>query len=139
MISHTLKIIVSCLVTASAPVCLFYNLKKIFFLPDYYSHNAVPTTPGYLLYHLFSHITITFEIVVFVISIDINQPSLSIPFYSVLVSVSAFTLSFSTVFHSINSHDNSLLSHSVLHHVLFLPYWSYQPNPFGFCLYYSSK
>ena len=37
--------------------------------------------------------------------------------------VSYMTLS--TVFHSINSPDNSPLSHSVLP-VLFLPYWSFQ-------------
>ena len=41
-------------------------------------------------------------------------------FYSVLVSVSAF-MALSTVFYSINSPDNSLLSHSVLP-VLFLPH-----------------
>ena len=51
---------------------------------------------------------------------DINQPSLPTPFYSVLVSVSAF-MALSTIFHSINSPDNSLLSHSVLP-VLFLPH-----------------
>ena len=52
---------------------------------------------------------------------DINQPSLPTPFsYSVLVSISVF-MSLSTVFHSINSPDNSPLSHSVLL-VLFLPY-----------------
>ena len=44
---------------------------------------------------------------------DINQPSLPTVFYSVLVSVSVF-LALSTVFHSINSPDNSVLSHSVL-------------------------
>ena len=44
---------------------------------------------------------------------DINQPSLPTPFYSVLVSVSVF-MALSTVFFSINSPDNSLLSHSVL-------------------------
>ena len=55
---------------------------------------------------------------------DINQPSLHTPFYSVLVSVSVF-MALSTVFHSINSPDNSPLSHSVLP-VLFLPYWSFQ-------------
>ena len=44
---------------------------------------------------------------------DINQPSLPTPFYSVLVSVSVF-MALSTVFHSINSPDNSPLSHSVL-------------------------
>ena len=55
---------------------------------------------------------------------DINQPSLPIPFYFVLVSVSVF-MSLSTVFHSIKSPDNSPLSHSVLP-VLFLPYWSFQ-------------
>ena len=40
------------------------------------------------------------------------------------VFVSVF-MALSTVFHSINSPDNSLLSHSVLP-VLFLPYWSFQ-------------
>ena len=55
---------------------------------------------------------------------DINQPSLPTPFYSLLVSVSVF-MDFSTVFHSIISLDNSLLSHSVLL-VLFLPYCSFQ-------------
>ena len=55
---------------------------------------------------------------------DINQPSLRTPFHSALVSVSVF-MSLSTVFHSMNSPDNSLLSHSVLP-VLFLPYWSFQ-------------
>ena len=44
---------------------------------------------------------------------DINQPSLLTAFYSVLVSVSVF-LALSTVFHSINSPNNSPLSHSVL-------------------------
>ena len=45
-------------------------------------------------------------------------------FYSILVSVSVF-MALSTVFLSINSPDNSPLSHSVLP-VLFLPYWSFQ-------------
>ena len=44
---------------------------------------------------------------------DINQPSLSTPFYSVLVSISIF-MALSTVFHSINSLDNSPRSQSVL-------------------------
>ena len=57
---------------------------------------------------------------------DINRPSLSTPLYSVLVSVSVF-MALSTVLHSINSPDNSLLSHSVLL-VLFLSYWSCQLN-----------
>ena len=48
---------------------------------------------------------------------------LTTPFYSVLVSVSVF-MSLSTVFHSINSPDNSPLSHSVLP-VLLLPSWSF--------------
>ena len=43
----------------------------------------------------------------------VNQPSLPIPFYSVLVSVSVF-MALSTVFHSINSPDNSPLSRPVL-------------------------
>ena len=55
---------------------------------------------------------------------DINQVSLPTPFYLVLVSISVFMV-LSTVFHSINSPDNSLLSHSVLP-VLILPYWSVQ-------------
>ena len=49
---------------------------------------------------------------------DINQPSLPTPVYSVLVSLSVFT-ALSTVFHSINSSDNSPLFHSALP-VLFL-------------------
>ena len=44
---------------------------------------------------------------------DINQPSLPTPFYSVPVSVSVF-MALSTVFHSINSPDNSPLSRSLL-------------------------
>ena len=55
---------------------------------------------------------------------DVNQPSLPIPFYSVLVSVSVF-MALSTVFHSMSSPDNSPLSHSV-RPVLFLAYWSFQ-------------
>ena len=50
---------------------------------------------------------------------DKNQQSLPTAFYSVLVSNSLF-MALSTVFHSINSPDNSPLSHSVLP-VLFLP------------------
>ena len=42
-----------------------------------------------------------------------NQPNLPIPFYSVLVCISVF-MALSTVFYSINSHDNSPFSHSVL-------------------------
>ena len=56
---------------------------------------------------------------------DINQPSLSTPFYSVLTSISVF-IALSTVFLSINSPDNSPFSHSVLP-VLYLPNWSFQP------------
>ena len=62
------------------------------------------------------------DVVVYVF--DINQPSLPTPFCSVLVSISVF-MALSTVFHSINSLDNSPLSHSVLP-VLFLPYWFFQ-------------
>ena len=42
---------------------------------------------------------------------EVNQPALPTPFYSVLVSVPVF-MALSTVFHSINSPDNSRLSHS---------------------------
>ena len=55
---------------------------------------------------------------------DLNQPSLPTPFYSALVSMSVF-MALSTVFHSINSPDNSPLSHSV-RAVLILPSWSFQ-------------
>ena len=41
---------------------------------------------------------------------NINQSSLPTPFYSVLVPISVF-IALSTVFHSINSPDNSLFSH----------------------------
>ena len=44
---------------------------------------------------------------------DINQPSLPTPCYSVLVSIYVF-MALSTVFHSINSPDNSPLSRTVL-------------------------
>ena len=64
------------------------------------------------------------DIAVYVFVFDINQPSLPTPFDSVLVSVSVF-MALSTVFDSIISPDNSLLSHSVLV-VLFLPRWSFQ-------------
>ena len=48
-----------------------------------------------------------------VYGLDINQPSMPTPFYSVLVPVSVF-MALSAVFHCINSPDNSPLSHSVL-------------------------
>ena len=51
---------------------------------------------------------------------DIIQSSLPIPFHSVVVPISVF-MALLTVFHSINSPDNSLLSHFVVL-VLFLPY-----------------
>ena len=44
---------------------------------------------------------------------DINQLSLPTPFYSVLMSISVF-IALSTVFHFINSPDNSPFSHAVL-------------------------
>ena len=50
---------------------------------------------------------------------NINQPSLPTSFESVLASISVFMI-LSTLFHSINSPDNSPLSHSVLPHVLVL-------------------
>ena len=56
--------------------------------------------------------------------LDINQPSLPTPFYSLLVSVSVF-MALSTAFHSINFPDNCSFSYFVLL-VLFLPYWSFQ-------------
>ena len=53
---------------------------------------------------------------------DMNQPSLPIPFSSILVSVSVF-MALSTVFHSINSPDIPPFSDSVLQ-VFALSYWS---------------
>ena len=53
-----------------------------------------------------------------------NQPNLPTPFYSVLVSISAF-VALSTVFYSINSPHNSPLSHSVLP-ILSLPHRFFQ-------------
>ena len=44
---------------------------------------------------------------------DIRQPRLPTPFYSVIVSISVF-MALSTVFHSIDPSDNSLLSCLVL-------------------------
>ena len=55
---------------------------------------------------------------------DINEASLPTQCHSVLVSISDL-MALSTVFHSINSPDNSPLSHSVLL-VLVLPYWPFQ-------------
>ena len=51
---------------------------------------------------------------------DINEPGMPAPFYSALASISVF-MALSTVFHSINSPENSPLSHSVLP-VLFVPF-----------------
>ena len=60
---------------------------------------------------------------------DINQPSLPTLFYSVLVSVSVFMV-LSTLFHSINTLNDSPFSHSVLR-VLSLPYWFFQLHIFS--------
>ena len=57
--------------------------------------------------------------------LDINQPSLPTPLYSVLVSVSVF-MALTTIFPSINPLENSRPSHSVLR-VSFLLDWSFQP------------
>ena len=54
----------------------------------------------------------------------LSQPSLPTNFYSVLVSISVY-MALPTVFHPINSPDNSPLFHSVLP-VFILPYWSFQ-------------
>ena len=59
--------------------------------------------------------------------LNINQPSLPTPFFSLLKCFCVyFSLTiFSTVFYSINSPNSSQLSHSVLP-TPFLPYWSFQ-------------
>ena len=61
---------------------------------------------------------------------DINQPSLSTPFYSVLVSISVF-VALSTVFRSINSPDNSASS-------LFFKSYFCLIGPFNYILFYES-
>ena len=65
---------------------------------------------------------------------NINQPSLTIPFYSALVSIFV-VMALSTIFHCINSTDNSPFSYSVLL-VLYLRYWSFQ---LYICIYISMK
>ena len=62
------------------------------------------------------------DIVVYVVLHKLTKLAHSF-FYSVLVPVSVF-MAHSTVFHSINSPGNSLLSHFLLM-VLFLPNWSF--------------
>ena len=57
-----------------------------------------------------AHLHVVGDVAVYVF--DVNQPSLPTPFHSVLVSISVF-MAFSTVFHSINSPDNSPLSYFV--------------------------
>ena len=59
---------------------------------------------------------------------DMNQPSLSTPFNSLLVCVSVF-MALSTVFYSINPPDNPPLSRSVLP-VLFVLGWSFELHIF---------
>ena len=61
------------------------------------------------------------DVVVYVFGV--NQESLPTPFYSLLASISVF-MALSAVFHSKNSPDNSLLSHTVLPD-FFLPHWSF--------------
>ena len=66
-----------------------------------------------------------------VYALDIKQPSLPTPFYSVLVSLSV-SMALSAGFYSINSPDNSLLSRSVLP-VLFLPKDVFVLSSFSSC------
>ena len=77
-------------------------------------NTVVSTTPSSIFYHGVvptGSPSCGGDVAVYVF--EINQPSLPTPFYSILVSVSVFMV-LSTVFHSINSPDNSLLSHSFL-------------------------
>ena len=69
------------------------------------------------------HTPTDFDLVRFLAFVAVVVVFLS-SFYSVLVSISVF-MALSTVFHSINSPDNSPFFHSVLP-VLSLPYWSFQ-------------
>ena len=87
-------------------------------------NTVVSTTPSSIFYHGVvptGSPSCGGDVAVYVF--EINQPSLPTPLYSALVSISVF-MARSTVFPSINSPDNSLLSHSVLS-VLFLDYWSF--------------
>ena len=63
-----------------------------------------------------------------VYAFDINQPSLSMPFYSVIGSISVF-MALSVVFHSINSPDNSPLSHRVLGPLKHISLYENLPQP----------
>ena len=76
----------------------------------------------FLLVRLFACLSSPWDVAAYIF--NISQLSLPTPFYSVFVTVSV-VMALSTVFHSINSPDNSPLSHSVLP-VSFLPYWSFQ-------------
>ena len=62
---------------------------------------------------------------------DINQTSLPTPFYSALVSVSAF-MALSTVFHSINSRNNCIRS-------ITLFFWSFPASLVLSTIYLSMK
>ena len=65
------------------------------------------------------------DVAVYVFDINRVCPPLFIPFLCLFLSIKFMALS--TVFHSINSPDNSRFSHSVLP-VLSLPYWPFQPH-----------
>ena len=67
---------------------------------------------------------------------NINQPSLPTPFYSVLVSISVF-MALSTVFHSINSPDNSPFSDLLVLSTLYFFYLCLI-GPFNFISLYES-
>ena len=56
---------------------------------------------------------------------DTDQPSLPTPFFILVLCLFPSFVALSTVFHFINSPDNSPLSHSVLP-VLILFYWPFQ-------------
>ena len=122
---------------------LLQNLgKKIFSLPFFNSYFVPSKNRHVVLFQaLPSNVSHFVFICIEIKSLHIHSSVLQMPyngglcpgqkptelahsFYSVLVSVSVF-MAFSIVFHSINSPDNSPLSHSVLP-VLFLPYWSFK-------------
>ena len=70
-----------------------------------------------------AHLPVGEDVTVYVL--DLHQPSSSTPFYSDLVLIFVF-MALSTVFHSINPPDQSLLLSPAVLPVFILPYRSFQ-------------
>ena len=85
---------------------MFYVLAFLLHLKEYYRDRSL--LPNFLSPRVHLHVVGMLRFMS-----DINQPSLPTPFYSVRVSISVF-MALSTVFHFINSPDNSPRSLSAL-------------------------